>query len=101
MLKPYFISFSILCSLYISSDDGIFGYWLTSGSIVKIENCNNLVCGKIETIFVDDGTDPKSILDENNKNKSLRGRTLIGINLLSEFVINDENQKNIQRRKNI
>tara|TARA_B100000925_G_scaffold147503_1_gene110537 strand:- start:387 stop:1034 length:648 start_codon:yes stop_codon:yes gene_type:complete len=99
MLKPYFISFSVLCSLYISSDDGIFGYWLTSGSIVKIENCNNLVCGKIETIFVDDGTDPKSILDENNKNKSLRDRTLIGINLLSDFVINDENQKTFKGGK--
>ena len=51
------------------ADTNIFGYWLTSGSIVKIENCNNHVCGKIVTIFVDDGTDPESILDENNKNK--------------------------------
>ena len=82
MLKLYFISFSALCSLYMFSDEGIFGYWLTSGSIVKIENCNNLVCGKIETIFVEDDTDPKSILDKNNKNKSLRDRTLVGIDLL-------------------
>ena len=93
MLRPYFISFLVLCSLYINSDEGIFGYWLTSGSIVKIENCNNLVCGKIETIFVDNGTDPKSILDENNKNKSLRSRTLIGIDLLGEFEIKNNNQK--------
>ena len=33
------------------ADTNIFGYWLTSGSIVKIENCNNLVCGKIITVF--------------------------------------------------
>ena len=99
MFRLYFISFFALFSLYISSDEEIFGYWLTSGSIVKIENCNNLVCGNIETIFVDDGTDPKSILDENNKNKSLRGRTLIGINLLSEFVINSENQKTFKGGK--
>ena len=90
MFRLYFISFSALCSLYISSDEGIFGYWLTSGSIVKIENCNNLVCGKIETIFVDKGTDPESILDENNKNKSLRSRTLVGIDLLSEFKIKNK-----------
>ncbi len=93
MLRLYFISFSALCSLCISSDEGIFGYWLTSGSIVKIENCNNLVCGKIETVFVDNGADPKSILDENNKNKSLRDRTLVGIDLLSEFKIKNKNQK--------
>jgi len=93
ILKPYFISFLVLCSFYINSDEGIFGYWLTSESIVKIENCNNLVCGKIETIFVDDGTDPKSILDENNKNKSLRDRTLVGIDLLGEFEIKNNNQK--------
>ena len=70
MLKLYFISFCALCSLYIYSDDGIFGYWLTSGSIVKIENCNNQVCGKIVTVFVEDDIDPKSVLDKNNKNKS-------------------------------
>ena len=94
MLKLYFISFCALCSLYIYSDDGIFGYWLTSGSIVKIENCNNQVCGKIVTVFVEDDIDPKSVLDKNNKNKSLRERTLVGIDLLSEFQINNEDQKN-------
>ena len=93
MLKIYFISFSVLCCLYIYSDEGIYGYWLTSGSIVKIENCNNHVCGKIVTIFVDDGTDPESILDENNKNKALRSRTLVGVDLLSEFKIKNEEQR--------
>lgn len=80
-------------NLNIFADNNIFGYWLTSGSVVKIENCNNQVCGKIITIFVDDEVDPKSILDDNNKNKSLRDRMLIGIDLLSEFEINDEDQK--------
>ena len=99
MLRLYFISFSALCSLYMFSDEGIFGYWLTSESIVKIENCNNFVCGKIETIFVDDDTDPKSILDENNKNKSLRDRTLVGIDLLSDFKIKNKGQKTFKGGK--
>ncbi len=99
MLKLYFISFSALCSLYMFSDEGIFGYWLTSESIVKIENCNNFVCGKIETIFVDNDTDPKSILDENNKNKSLRDRTLVGIDLLSDFKIKNKGQKTFKGGK--
>mgnify|MGYP005739710901 FL=1 len=99
MIKLYFISFSVLFSLYTFSDEGIFGYWLTSGSIVKIENCSNAVCGKIVTIFVDDGVDPKSILDDNNKNKSLRKRTLVGIDLLSEFKIKNDKQKTFKGGK--
>ena len=86
-------------NLNIFADNNIFGYWLTSGSVVKIENCNNQVCGKIITIFVDDQVDPESILDDNNKNKSLRDRMLIGIDLLSEFEINDEDQKTFKGGK--
>ena len=99
MFRLYFISFFALCSLYISTDEEIFGYWLTSGSIVKIENCNNLVCGKIITIFVEDGIEPNSILDKNNKDKSLRERPLVGVDLLSEFQINNNYQKTFKGGK--
>ena len=93
-MKKY-ILFLILSFLNsnIFADDNIFGYWLTSGSIVEIENCNNQVCGKIVTVFVEDGVDPESVLDENNKDKSLRKRTIIGIDLLSEFEIKNKDQK--------
>lgn len=93
-MKKY-ILFLILSFLNsnIFADDNIFGYWLTSGSIVKIENCNNQVCGKIVTVFVEEGVNPESILDENNKDKSLRKRTIIGIDLLSEFEIKNKDQK--------
>ena len=93
-MKKY-ILFLILSFLNsnIFADDNIFGYWLTSGSIVKIENCNNQVCGKIVTVFVEDGVNPESVLDDNNKNKSLRKRTIIGIDLLSEFEIKNKDQK--------
>ena len=93
-MKKY-ILFLILSFLNsnIFADDNIFGYWLTSGSIVKIEDCNNQVCGKIVTVFVEDGVDPGSVLDENNKDKSLRKRTIIGIDLLSEFEIKNKDQK--------
>ena len=75
------------------SKERIFGYWLTPGSIVLIENCDNYVCAKIETIFVDDGRDPKLILDENNKDKGLRSRAIVGINVLSGFLIKDAEQR--------
>ena len=99
-MKKYilFLSLSFLNS-NIFADANIFGYWLTSGSIVKVENCDNLVCGKIITVFVEDGIDPNSILDKNNKNKSLRERPLVGVDLLSEFQINREDQKTFKGGK--
>ena len=99
-MKKY-ILFLILSFLNsnIFADDNIFGYWLTSGSIVKIEDCNNQVCGKIVTVFVEDGVDPESVLDENNKDKSLRERALVGVDLLSEFQINSNDQKTFKGGK--
>ena len=80
----------------ILTKESVFGYWLTPGSIVLIENCDNYVCAKIETIFVDDGRDPKLILDENNKDKALRSRAIVGINVLSGFLIKDIEQRDFR-----
>ena len=91
---------SFLLTLFLSNtlfaEEGILGYWLTPGSIVKIETCDSYVCAKIETIFVDDGRDPKLILDENNRDKPLRSRAIIGINVLSGFLIKDINQRDFK-----
>ena len=88
---------SFVLTMFLSNtlfaEDGILGYWLTPGSIVKIENCDTYVCAKIETIFVDDGRDPKLVLDENNRDKALRSRAIVGINVLSGFLIKDVNQR--------
>ena len=93
MLNFYSIFFLIIFSINLSSEEGIFGYWLTSGSIVKIETCNNSICGEIATVFTEEGVDPKSILDENNKDKSKRERPIVGINILSDFSIEKSDQK--------
>jgi len=93
MLNFYSIFFLIIFSVNLSSDEGIFGYWLTSGSIVKIETCNNSICGEIATVFTEEGVDPESILDENNKDKSKRERPIVGINILSDFSIEKSDQK--------
>ena len=93
MLNFYSIFFLIIFSVNLSSEEGIFGYWLTSGSIVKIETCNNSICGEIATVFTEEGVDPKSILDENNKDKLKRERPIVGINILSDFSIAKSDQK--------
>lgn len=69
------------------------GFWLTSQSIVQVKNCDKNLCAIIEHLFVDDDVDPKSIMDSNNKKKSLRDRPLIGINLLEEFPSNPSGKK--------
>ena len=75
------------------------GFWLTSQSIVQVKNCDKNLCAIIEHLFVDDDVDPKSIMDSNNKKKSLRDRPLIGINLLEEFPSNALGKKVLKNGK--
>ena len=85
-LKFFLYSVLIVPSFLIAKEaDEILGYWLTSQSIVLIEKCNDELCATIEHIFVEDGVDPESILDKNNKDKSQRNRSIKGINLISGF----------------
>lgn len=66
-------------------ESSLKGYWHGFGLIIQIKDCEDKFCGTIEHMFVEDGEDPKLILDENNKDKSLRARTLIGSNILYEI----------------
>ena len=85
-LKFFLYSVLIVPSFLSAKEaDEILGYWLTSQSIVLIEKCNDELCATIEHIFVEDGVDPESILDTNNKDKSQRNRSIKGINLISGF----------------
>ena len=98
-MKKISVVIAMLISSNLFAESDLFGYWLTPGSIVLIENCDKHLCAKIETIFIEEGRDPKLILDENNKNKSLRSRTIVGINVLSGFSIDDTEQKKFKDGK--
>jgi len=98
-MKKISFVIAILISSNLFAESDLFGYWLTPGSIVLIENCDKHLCAKIETIFVEEGRDPKLILDENNKNKSLRSRTIVGINVLSGFSIDGIEQREFKGGK--
>ena len=63
-------------------ENSLKGYWHGFGLIIQIKECEEKICGLIEFMFVEDGEDPMLILDENNKDKELRSRTLIGSNIL-------------------
>ena len=95
-MKVISLALTLFLSNTLFAEEGIFGYWLTPGSVVKIENCDSYVCAKVETIFVDEGRDPKLILDENNKDRALRSREVIGINVLSGFLVKDIKQRDFK-----
>ena len=81
------VLFSILFALKGITDgqNNLIGYWHGFGLIVEIKECEDKLCGVIEHIFVSDDKDPKTILDENNKDKELKSRTLVGSNILFDF----------------
>lgn len=81
------VLFSILFTLKGITDgqNNLIGYWHGFGLIVEIKECEDKLCGVIEHIFVSDDKDPKTILDENNKDKELKSRTLVGSNILFDF----------------
>ena len=68
-----------------TAEESIVGYWLAPQSIVEIKNCDGALCGEIVQVFVEEGVDPKSILDRNNVDPELQSRPLIGINIFEGF----------------
>ena len=75
------------------------GHWQTSSSIVLVKECNRELCAFIEKITTEDKDNFKQILDVNNRNKSLRQRPLVGINLLQDFSYPDKNIKMLRNGK--
>ena len=86
-------------NIFSESNNRFLGYWLTSASIVHVKDCEQSLCATIEHIFVDEGVDPKSILDTNNKTKSLRNRPLVGINLLQGFEYSQSSETHYKEGK--
>ncbi len=64
----------------------ITGRWVTESKdgVVEIYQCGTTVCGKLAKFLVPppNGVGQKDI---NNPNKALRGRTLLGMNILTGF----------------
>mgnify|MGYP001350466279 FL=1 len=83
-------TFIFCIAINANNNSSMIGYWLTSQSIVQVKECEQGLCAIIEYIFVENGVNQESILDENNKNKSLKERSLLGINLIDGFVYSNE-----------
>ncbi len=84
----FLVTLVAACSLPASAQAAapVTGRWVTQAqdSIVEIYNCGGAVCGKISKFLVQppNGVGQKDI---NNPDKTLRNRTLLGMNVLTGF----------------
>jgi uncharacterized protein (DUF2147 family) len=80
------ISTLILAASALQAAAPISGRWITSdkNAIVEIAPCGATMCGRVAKFLVTppQGADQK---DVNNPNKALRGRTILGMNILTNF----------------
>ena len=99
--KRLILVFIIFCPFVFSEKNmNLFeGHWQTSSSIVLVKQCNRELFAFIEKITTEDKDNFKQILDVNNRNKSLRQRPLVGINLLQDFSYPDKNIKMLRNGK--
>ena len=63
----------------------IEGRWLTHQSIVRVEGCEAGICAFVESLRLPEEVDQTALLDIKNKDRSLRDRPIIGLNLFSRF----------------
>ena len=63
----------------------IEGRWLTHQSIVRVKGCESGICGFVEILRLTKEVDQTTLLDVKNKDRSLRDRPIIGLNLFSRF----------------
>jgi uncharacterized protein (DUF2147 family) len=87
-------SLAIVALLSVSAQAAapITGRWVTQSKdgVVEIYECGTTICGKLAKFLVPppNGIGQKDI---NNPNKALRGRTLLGMNILTGFkAVGDE-----------
>ena len=97
MIERVSLSFAILAAglLVIPSQafaaEEINGRWVTEDrdAVVEIEKCGNTTCGRIARFLVNppDGADQRDI---NNPDTSLRRRKLLGLPILTQFRVDDD-----------
>ncbi|RED52164.1 DUF2147 domain-containing protein [Aestuariispira insulae] len=76
-----------------ADDSAVFGTWETKDgkSHVKIENCEDGICGKIVWLKEPTTEDGQPKLDRLNKDDKLKTRPLLGLTMLNGFVPGDDN----------
>ena len=86
MVRVKFLLILFCFTQYLeAAEETVLGFWFASDSIIEIKYCGDSICGEIVHIIVEEGVDPKTILDENNTDDDLKSRALVGLNILTGF----------------
>ena len=73
MVRVKFLLILFCFTQYLeAAEETVLGFWFASDSIIEIKHCGDSICGEIVHIIVEEGVDPKTILDENNTNDGLK-----------------------------
>ncbi len=74
-----------------SAQSEILGRWLPpeQDSVIEIYTCADLVCGRIAHLDDPVDEDGKPRIDNNNRDEALRGRPILGMELLDGFTRKD------------
>lgn len=80
------LSVAILLPVPAEAAAPVTGQWITQSKdgVVEIYECGATICGKIAKFLVNPPAGPGA-KDLNNPNKALRGRTILGMNILTGF----------------
>lgn len=84
--KNLVIAAVIITAVPLQAAAPISGRWVTQSKdgVVEIYQCGEAYCGKLAKFLVMPPAGPNA-KDINNPDKSLRGRTILGLNVLSGF----------------
>jgi len=92
---------AILTSTAYAGGDDILGVWNTEDKDAKIEifHCGDKYCGKIVWLKEPNypegsktGTPGTPLIDRNNPDRLLRNRSLLGLQIMDDFVYNGNNK---------
>lgn len=100
-MSKLFGTLILVCILFDTHAQGntIEGFWASSGAIIEVKACHDFICAEIVHVIVEDGVDPSTVLDENNREGKLRDRALIGINIFDGFTKDQVRKKTLDGGK--
>lgn len=84
-MRRLFLPLLLALPVTASAAESIEGRWLTQGgrAMVTIERCGSTICGRLTRVLVKTPTSTPT--DRFNPDPKLRGRPLVGIEILSGF----------------
>ena len=87
----FLLSFFLVLSPKTGLNEGLLGVWWNTEKDAKVEiyRCGNEICGKIIWIERENKGEAR-VLDENNSDKVLKTRPLMGVNVLKGFTFDGE-----------